>query len=111
MIGHLQVVEARRRRQRPTLVDLVIGPAPAVRYGWQAPETMLAQDAVPTVYTAGEPPELADLRWLTGLRVSMLPRECSADLWGRWWAAVQAACPRFMAGIEPDTEEVVTWPA
>lgn len=111
MIGHLQVVEARRHRQRPTLVDLVIGPAPAVRFAWEAPESMLEQGEIPRVYTAGESPELADLRWLTGLRVSLLPRECGTDLWGRWWAAVQAARPRFMAGIEPDTEEVVTWRA
>lgn len=111
MIGHLQVIDARRSRLRPTLVDLVIGPAPTVRYAWQSPESMLAQGDVPTVYTAGEQPELADLRWLTGLRVSMLPRECSSDLWARWWSAVQAAGPRFVAGIEPDSEEVVTWPA
>lgn len=111
MIGERQIAEARRHHQRPTLVDLVIGPAPAVRYAWQSPESMLAQGEVPTVYTAGEQPELADLRWLTGLRVSMLPRECGSELWSRWWSAVQAAGPRCMAGIEPDTEEVVTWPA
>lgn len=111
MIGHLQIAAIRRRRMRPTLVDLVIGPAPEVRYGWQAPETALEQGCVPTVYTAGDAPELADLRWLRGLRVSLLPRECGMDLWGRWWSAVQAAGPAFMAGIEPDTEEVVTWPA
>lgn len=111
MIGHLQIAALRRRHQRPTLVDLVIGPAPVVRYAWQAPEDALAQGVVPTVYTAGETPELADLRWLTGLRVSLLPRECGMALWGRWWEAVRAAAPAFMAGIEPDTEEVVTWPA
>lgn len=110
MIGHLQIIAARQRRRRPTMVELVIGRAPAVRYEWEAPETLLEQGAIPAVYTNGDPPELADLRWLKGLRVSILPRECGSDLWGRWWDAARAAEPRFMAGIEPDTEEVVTWP-
>lgn len=90
---------------------MVIGPAPAVRFAWESPESLLAQGEVPRVYTAGEVPELADLRWLTGLRVSLLPLECGSDLWGRWWSAVQSAFPAFMAGVEPDSGEVVTWRA
>ena len=110
MIGHRQVIEARQQGLRPRTVELVIGPAPVVRYPWQDPETLLADGAMPSVYTDGDSPELADLRFLVGLRVSILPRECSTDLWMRWWFAVQAARPLLLASIDPETEETLTWP-
>jgi hypothetical protein len=109
MIGHRQIIAARMRRQRPTLVELVIGPAPAPTRLWH-PEGELAEGCVPAVWTDTIAPDLADLRFLRGLTVSVLGQSCSAEAWGRWWDAIVAVEPALLIGIDPHTDEVATWP-
>jgi len=91
-------------------VFLEIGTAPIVTWPWQTHEQQLERDELPTVWTQGEKPELADLRFLRGLRVHLELREADPLLFWRWWEAIHDIEPRAVYGIDA-TGEVVSWQA
>jgi len=110
MNGHQQVVALRESGYRPTCVFINIGPTPPARRLTVAPERMLEQGGIPEVWTDGESPALADLRFLKGLRVHVsLMGGARAEFWP-WWDAVVNAQPDHAFGLEPDGE-VLEWRA
>jgi len=110
VIGHRQIEEARASGWRPAAVFIEIGQAPDVEWPWQAPEEQLAREEIPVVWTHGEKPEFADLRFLRGLRVHLELREGDPLLFWRWWEAIHDIEPRAVYGIDANGE-VVAWQA
>lgn len=110
MIGHRQIIDARKARLKPAAVFLHIGTAPAVGLADLPIEQELAAGILPTVYTADAKPATSDLRWLTGLRVHVLGVQCNAETFWKWFDAVKAVRPSHLIAVEPDGE-VIEWRA
>lgn len=63
----------------------------------------------PTVYTDGETPETADLRWCLGLPIHVVAeQETPLPLFDRWVQAVANAHPAMMGMVGPQGE-VAAW--
>jgi hypothetical protein len=110
VIGHRQIEAARASGWRPAAVFIEIGPAPKVGWSWQAPDEQLSNGEIPVVWTQGEKPEMADLRFLRSLRVHLELREGDPLLFWRWWEAIHDIEPSAVYGIDA-TGEVVAWRA
>ena len=110
MIGHRQILDARMAGYNPACVFLNIGPAPTPTRLQTKPEDVLAEGALPEVWTDGASPLAADLRFLRGMRVHVaLMGAARVEFWP-WWDAAAAAQPARMYGVEPDGE-VIEWQA
>ncbi|MEB3211289.1 MAG: hypothetical protein VKL39_08035 [Leptolyngbyaceae bacterium] len=89
---------------------LTIGTAPAGEFWFDRPDTDIGQQALPQVWTDGDDPTLADLRFLRGMRVHLDIGDGPRHSFWQWWAALEAAEAAHIIGIEPDGE-VVQWQA
>lgn len=107
MVGHQQVMQARRSGYKPSAVFVEIGTPPD---GAPSPERDLRDGLLPAVWTMGATPATADLRFVLGMRVHVTLHQGSSEMFWAWWDAIQAAKPAEMYGVEPDGE-VVTWRA
>jgi len=107
VIGHQSVIDARRAGYRPSAVFLEIG---TPRMGAPSPERDMRDGLLPAVWTMGETPAAADLRFLLGLRVHVTLHEGSSEMFWLWWDAVKNAKPAAVYGVEPDGK-VITWQA
>lgn len=108
MIGHQQVIAARRAGWKPAAVFLNIGTPPPGNRVAPVVEHELADGFLPAVYTAGDDVRRADLRWAHGLRVHVLGTHASSETFWGWWDALVAAVPARLIGVEPDGE-VIEW--
>ncbi len=105
MKGHRQIIEARRRGLLPVCAFVSVGRAPGFRSDWF--ENEIAEGALPEVWTDGDCPETADLRWSHALRLHMSPCDgTDAELLLRWTQAFEAAGARFVVIVTPDGEPV-----
>jgi hypothetical protein len=107
MLGHQQVLKARRKGYKPAAVFVEIGTPPA---GAASPERDLLDGLLPAVWTMGALPAAADLRFLFRSRVHVTLLQGSSEMFWAWWDAIRAAKPAEMYGVEPDGE-VLTWRA
>ncbi len=105
MIGHQQVIDARRAGYKPAAVFVEIG---TPRADALSPERDLRDGLLPAVWTMGATPAAADLRFLLGLRVHVTLHQGTSEMFWAWWDAIKDAKPEAMHGVEPDGE-VVTW--
>lgn len=110
MKGHRQVVAARVAGWKPAAVFVTVGTAPPMRYAFDNPESAMALGGLPEVWTDGELPALADLRFLRGCRVHLDLREGARWAFGAWWDVLVAAGVQAIYGVDPEGE-VVAWQA
>lgn len=110
MIGHRQVIAARRAGYKPAAVFLEVGPPPDAGLIDTPAEQQLAQGQLPTVWTNGASVATTDLRWLVGLRVHVVNAQASSWHFWEWWEAVCDAKPAHVVAVEPDGE-VIEWRA
>jgi len=117
VIGAELIVAMRRDGLRPRAVFVEVNhPTASSKLKFNAlsmHSTLAANDpdlVLPEVYTAGADPELADLRFLHGLRVHLSPVGDQWE-WASWWDAIVAANPAELFGCHPETLEVSVWRA
>jgi hypothetical protein len=108
VIGHRQVIAARRAGYKPKAVFLEIGHPPALGLVDTPAEQQMAQGQIPTVWTNGASVSTADLRWLVGLRVHVVNAQSSSWHFWEWWEAVCDAHAAHVVAVEPDGE-VIEW--
>jgi hypothetical protein len=81
MIGHMQIIEARKNGWKPTAVFLLAGMSPTPhRFVFEDPERALDHKILPSVYVL--PEELGghlDLRFLAGIRVHLQAQELTDE--------------------------------
>ena len=102
MRGHLQIIDLRRSGMRPDAISFV--DAEPGRYA--TPEMDIALDLIPTVYVAGDNPDLADLRFATGCDVFFDAKACT-ERTERWLDALKRVAPRGLYLCLPS--EALRW--
>jgi hypothetical protein len=101
MIGHEEIIEARLNGMAPKDVFFYIRDADVDMsiYGVEQPD----------VFTEKTLPKNADLRWMHGLVVHLIPGpDTTNEEYLKWWLACIEAKPKFLIGIDPDGE-LNTW--
>lgn len=108
MIGHKQIIDVRMQGLAPTDVFLHLKPHPPRRNdGFWNPEEQLINHETdyPDVYVGSDNPKRADLSWMIGLTVHLIPSATTTNEQYRdWWIACTEAKPKFLIGIDPDGE-------
>jgi hypothetical protein len=103
MLGHKQIINLRKSRQKPKTVFVHIGNHIANKNPLFHPENALYFNELPSVYTGKTTPSKADLSWVHGLKIQLLP--CNdIELWVKWWIALVDAKPQYLIGIDTDGE-------
>lgn len=89
---------------KPADICICVGPAPK-----RLPPDDEVEQIHPTVWTDGETPEIADLRWCHGVLVHLLADEgIPESVFDRWVTAVVEAGPAKVGMLGP-TGEVALW--
>lgn len=113
MRGTERITRLRLAGLKPASVVIRIGKAPPHE---RVPGSLRADfdaidDEFPTVYTDGDTPEVADLRFCVGMLVHLVADpEISPDEFDRWVDAVASNEPARMGMIGPQGE-VAAWAA
>lgn len=103
MRGHKQIIDLRKNNAKPKTVFFHIGNCDAKKNSLFDPENALYFNELPSVYTCKSTPAKADLSWLHGLHVQLLPCD-DIQLWIKWLVAIIDAKPKYLIGIDNDGE-------
>jgi hypothetical protein len=111
MIGHQQIIEARKRRLRPAAIFFDFGSElPPVRFPFEHPEKALYHRFYPTVTV---PPSddwrLLDLRFVTGCRVHLTGKAWTEDFFGFGERLVDCGASALVACCPGDNNDLVQW--
>lgn len=99
MIGHQQIIAARKQGMRPSAVFMEVGRDPLpIQYPFQDPERALALKTHPTVYLATSDLKIRpDLRFLAGIRVHLVCDALTDDVLAIAEAIAAAGSPYLIA--------------
>lgn len=101
MKGHEQIIKSRLEGLAPKDVFVYVRDADVdmSQFGAEYPD----------VFTENSSPLTADLRWMYGLTVHLIPGpKTTNEDYAKWWIACTKANPKFLIGIDPDGE-LNTW--
>lgn len=102
MLGHKQIIELRRNRQKPKSVFFFARPEPKVLKDWMNPEFGIIRGEHPDVYAGDSSAKKADLTWAKGLKIHLIADTKEEFL--EWWVAFVEAKPALLLGIDWDGE-------